>query len=89
MTIKMYASFKKLKLDAATVTVSHDKIHAGDCDDCESPASKIDEFQREVTLEGDLSDAERDRILEIADRCPVHRTLHSEVKIRTRLLPRD
>ena len=87
MTIKMYAGFKKLNLDAATVTVWHQKVHADDCSDCETQDGKIDEFNRELVLEGDLSDAERQRILEIADRCPVHKTLHSETKIRTKLLP--
>ncbi len=85
MTLKMYASFKKLDLVSATVRVRHDKIHAEDCNDCETVEGKIDEFEREIELEGDLSAAERQRLLEIADRCPVHRTLHGEVKIRTAL----
>ena len=59
---------------------------ADDCVDCESKTGKIDEFQRELTLEGDLDEAQRERMLEIADRCPVHQTLHSEVKVRTKLV---
>jgi uncharacterized OsmC-like protein/alpha-beta hydrolase superfamily lysophospholipase len=83
MTLKMYASHKKLDLESATVRVRHGKIHAHDCEDCESAEGRIDQFERELLLEGKLSDAERQRMLEIADRCPVHRTLHGEVKVRT------
>lgn len=82
MTLQMYARRKKLQLDAATVHVRHDKVHA---EDCESGGGKIDVFERELVLEGDLDDATRARLVEIADKCPVHRTLHAEVKIRTRL----
>ena len=85
MTLKMYASRKKLGLESATVRVSHGKIHAKDCEDCESKEGRIDQFERELVLEGNLSDAERQRMLEIADRCPVHRTLHAEVRVRTAL----
>ncbi len=63
----------------------HGKIHAKDCEDCESAEGRIDQFERELVLEGELTDAERQRMLEIADRCPVHRTLHAEVKVRTAL----
>jgi putative redox protein len=83
MTLKMYASHKKLDLASATVRVRHGKIHAKDCEDCESAEGRIDHFERELLLEGTLSAAERQRMLEIADRCPVHRTLHGEVKVRT------
>ncbi|MDH3362165.1 MAG: bifunctional alpha/beta hydrolase/OsmC family protein [Gammaproteobacteria bacterium] len=85
MTLRMYARHKKLKFESATVRVEHDKIHARDCEDCESGAGKIDEFRRTISLEGDLSDAERKRMLEIADRCPVHLTLHGETKVRSAL----
>jgi len=85
MTLRMYANHKKIDLAAATVVVEHDKVHAKDCEDCESSDGRIDEFRRTISLEGDLSDAQRERMLEIADRCPVHRTLHSEVKVRSRL----
>ena len=85
MTLKMYASFKKLNLKSVTVRVSHDKIHAADCEDCESTSGKIDEFRRTIFLDGDLTDAERDRLLEIAERCPVHKTLHAETRVRTTL----
>ncbi len=85
MTLKMYAARKNLDLSAVTVSVRHGKIHAEDCSDCESKGGKIDEFQRELTIDGNLDATERARLVEIADKCPVHRTLHSEIKVRTRL----
>ena len=85
MTLRMYANHKKLKLESAKVTVAHDKVHAKDCEDCEAADGKIDEFRRSIALEGDLSNEQRQRMLEIADRCPVHRTLHGEIKVRSRL----
>lgn len=85
MTLRMYANHKKLNLESATVGVEHDKIHADDCDDCESADGRIDEFRRSIVLEGDLTDEQRKRMLEIADRCPVHRTLHGEIKVRSTL----
>jgi putative redox protein len=85
MTLRMYARHKKLPLDRVTVRLRHKKIHAKDCEDCETGKGKLDEIEREVLIEGDeLTDAQRTRLLEIADRCPVHRTLHSEIKVRTR-----
>ena len=87
MTLKMYASHKKIDLKSATVRVRHGKIHAEDCVDCESNSGKVDAFQRELILDGNLSDEQRQRMLEIADRCPVHKTLHGETKVRTSLLP--
>jgi len=83
MTLQMYARRKELNLDTVTVAVSHEKIHAADCERCTSVNGKIDRFDRHVTLTGELSTAERDRLLEIADMCPVHRTLKSEIEIRT------
>ncbi len=86
MTLRMYADHKKLSLDSVTVTLSHKKIHATDCDECESESGKIDRIEREISLVGDLSGEQRQRLLEIADRCPVHKTLHSEVNIVSRLV---
>ena len=83
MTLKMYANHKNLPLKAAIVRVKHDKVHAKDCEDCESESGKIDEFRRNIVLDGDLSQQQRQRMLEIADRCPVHRTLHGEIKVRS------
>ena len=85
MTLKMYAGFKKIDLDAVTVRVTHKKMHAEACADCDSEEGNIDEFRRELTIEGNLDDTQRQRMLEIADRCPVHRSLHGEIKVRTTL----
>jgi putative redox protein len=84
MTIRLYAEHKKLPLSHVSVRLKHDKIHATDCENCESKEGKIDRIDREITLEGDLSAEQRAKLLEIADKCPVHRTLHSEIDIRTR-----
>lgn len=85
MTLRMYARRKGLPLERVTVRLKRDRIHAKDCEDCETREGRLDEITREITIEGDLDDAQRQRLLEIADRCPVHRTLTSEIKIRTRL----
>jgi len=85
MTLRMYADRKQLPLEAVEVRLDHQKIHARDCEDCEGDSGRIDVIERVVTLTGPLDDAQRTRLLAIADRCPVHRTLESEVKVRTRL----
>ena len=84
MTIRMYADRKSLPLERVSVALTHDKVHAADCADCETREGKIDVIEREVELAGELDEAQRARLLEIAEKCPVHRTLHSEVKVRTR-----
>ncbi len=83
MTIRMYARRKGIDLAHVSVDVTHEKTHAQDCEDCEKGA-KIDLFERVVHLEGSLEEAQRARLLEIADRCPVHRTLEARAEIRTR-----
>jgi putative redox protein len=85
MTLRMYAERKGWPLDAAEARIEHAKIHCEDCADSENPRSRIDHFDRQLVLEGELDDEQRKRLLEIADRCPVHRTLHSDVKITTSL----
>jgi len=85
MTVRMYADLKKLPLKRVSVELKHDKVHATDCAECETKEGKIDKIERVITLEGDLDDAQRQKLLEIANKCPVHRTLHSEVWIPTRL----
>lgn len=85
MTIRMYADRKKIPLERTRVILSHRKVHAQDCEDCESKEGKIDEIVREVTLEGELTGEQREKLLDIANRCPVHRTLTSEIVVRTRL----
>lgn len=83
MTLRMYANHKKIPLERVSVRLTHQKMHAADCDSCEASQGKLDRIDREITLEGSLDDATRARLLEIADRCPVHRTLHSEIWVRT------
>ena len=85
LTLQMYARHKKLALAEATVRVSHSKIHARDCEHCESIDGRIDRFERIIELRGDLDEPVRQRMLEIANRCPVHRTLEGEVDVVTRL----
>lgn len=85
MTLRMYADRKALPLTGVSVLLRHAKIHAADCETCETSQGQIDRIERLITLDGDLDDAERSRLLEIADKCPVHRTLTSEIDIRTQL----
>lgn len=85
MTIRMYARHKKIPLQDVSVHLSHNREHARDCEDCESRSQKIEVINRVITLVGDLSDEVRNRLLQIADRCPVHQTLHSDLSIVTKL----
>ena len=85
MTIQMYARRKKWKVENVETHVNHQKSHAEDCQHCELKAAKIDVFEREIVIKGDLDEKQQQKILEIADKCPVHRTLHNEVKITTQL----
>ncbi|HZC14875.1 MAG TPA: OsmC family protein, partial [Thermoleophilaceae bacterium] len=87
MTIRLYAERKGLGLRRVGVALRHRKIHAADCAECETREGKLDEIAREIRLEGDLGAEERARLLEIADRCPVHRTLRSEVRVLTAAAP--
>ena len=83
MTLRMYAERKKLALQNVEVRLSHLRIHAKDCEDCETKKGMLDEIRSEIHLKGDFDETQRNRLLEIAIRCPVHRTLSSEIKIRT------
>ena len=85
MTLALYARKKGWPLDGVTVRLTHSRIHAEDCPDCETKEGKLDQIERELVLSGRLDDAQRAKLVEIADKCPVHRTLTSEIKIRTRL----
>jgi len=85
MTVRMYATRKKFDLTRVSVRLKHDKIHAEDCGHCDSREGRIDRIERSLELSGDLSDEQRNDLLRIADRCPVHRTLHSEIDIQSRL----
>lgn len=85
MTLRMYADRKKMPLGRVTVSVTHGKVHADDCQDCaEGFVGKIDRFERHITVEGDYSAEDRAKILEIADKCPVHRTLDGRSAIVTK-----
>lgn len=84
MTLRMYADRKKWPLTGVETRLRHSRIHAEDCEDCESASGRIDRIERTIALEGDLDDGQRRRLLEIADRCPVHRTLTNEIVIDTK-----
>lgn len=86
MTMRMYANRKELELDSIEVSLKHDRIHAKDCNDCESETGSVDIIEKSIKLEGNLTDTERNRILEIADMCPVHKTLHNEIIINSNLI---
>ena len=83
MTLRMYAERKGWNLRSVEVNLTHARIHAEDCADCETKEGMLDEIHSEIHLEGGLDDTQRKKLLEIAERCPVHRTLSSEIKIRT------
>jgi len=85
----MYADRKRWPLDDVEVRLRHAKIHCDDCAEASKGRPKIDHISRELVLEGPLDADQRARLLEIADRCPVHRTLHSEVRVTTTLAPVD
>ena len=86
MTLRMYADHKQWPLEKVAVRLKHSKIHAQDCAECESDSGKVDRIERELEITGDLDETQRARLLEIADRCPVHRTLMGEKQILTRLV---
>jgi putative redox protein len=84
MTIRLYADFKKIPLANVSVRLNHEKkIHSKDCEDCENKVSKVDHIERAITLEGPLDDGQRKKLMEIADKCPVHQTLESKIDIKT------
>lgn len=84
MTMRMYADRKSLPLDRVTVTLRHSKIHAEDCEACETATGLLDRIERIIAIEGELDPEQRARLMEIADKCPVHKTLTSEIHIVTR-----
>ena len=83
MTIRLYADFKKLPLENVSVQLSHRRIHLSDCESCDTKVSMLDHIDRAITLEGPLNDEQRKRLMEMADKCPVHRTLQSKITIST------
>ncbi len=86
MTIALDARRKQFPLTEVTLRLRHSKVHAEDCADCETKQGMLDLIEREITLSGQLSAEQRARLKDIAERCPVHRTLTSEIKIRTRMV---
>jgi uncharacterized OsmC-like protein len=86
VTLRMYADRKSWPLESVTVRLSHQKVHAGDCAECETKDGRIDRIGLNIELEGPLDEPQRRRLLEIAERCPVHRTLESEVMMETSLV---
>jgi putative redox protein len=85
MTVALYARRKGWSLERVTVRLRHSRIHASDCAECETKDGMLDRIERELSLEGTLTQEQRARLLDIANRCPVHRTLTSEISIQTRL----
>jgi len=85
MTIALYARRKQWPVEVVTVRLAHSRIHATDCAECETKEGMLDRIEREISITGPLDAAQRARLLEMAERCPVHRTLKSEIDIRSRL----
>ncbi|MCB2107964.1 MAG: OsmC family protein [Rhodobacteraceae bacterium] len=87
MTVRMYANRKGIKLKRVRVRLAHRKVHATDCADCETKEGLVDEIEREIAFEGELDETITAKLIEIANKCPVHRTLSGEIKIRTKHVP--
>jgi len=86
ITVAMYARRKKWPLETVRVRLRHSRVYAADCENCETKVGWLDRIERDIELVGSLDEAQRARLVEIANKCPVHRTLTSEVVIRTRLV---
>lgn len=86
MTIALYARRKEWPLTGVTVRLRHSRIHADDCAECETKQGMLDRIEREIAVAGEFTEEQRSKLLEIANKCPVHRTLTSEINIRTTLL---
>jgi putative redox protein len=84
MTMRLYADRKSLPLERTTVTLRHSKIYAQDCAECETRTGMLDQIERVISMDGALDAEQRKKLMEIADKCPVHRTLTSEIRIVTR-----
>ena len=86
MTLRTYAKRKELNVEKIQVKLEHSRIHADDCESCEDQSGKVDQIRRMIRIDGDLTDAQRQRMMEIADMCPVHRTLHNQKQITSELM---
>jgi putative redox protein len=84
MTLRIYADRRKWPLERARISLRHRKVHAQDCVDCETKPAKMDVVDRIITLDGALTEEQRAKLLEIAERCPVHQTLQSKIQVNTR-----
>lgn len=84
MTLSLYARRKQWPLESVTVKLRHSKVHAADCAECETKTGMLDRIERDIELHGSLSEEQRARLLDIANKCPVHKTLQAEIEIRTR-----
>ncbi|MGA8258650.1 MAG: OsmC family protein [Arenicellales bacterium] len=84
MTLRMYANHKDLPVENIVVRLRHDRIHAKDCEECETTEGYVSRIERFIHYDGELSDEQHQRLMEIADKCPVHRTLKGEIRIVTR-----
>ena len=87
MTLNGYARRKELDVSHVSVHVTHSRIHAQDCESCENQEGKVDQFTRAITITGNITEEQRQRMLQIADLCPVHKTLENEIHIKTSLTP--
>jgi putative redox protein len=85
MTLRIYADRKRWPLQEVRAVLKHSKSYANDCADCEQPTAMLDRIERQITLIGELTEEQRQKLLEIANLCPVHRTLTSKIEIQTRL----
>jgi len=83
MTIRMYVRQKEWPMENVYMELRHNKRHAKDCDNCEDPGSKIDVIEKEIIVEGELTDKQIDRILDISEKCPVQRTLTSDITVES------
>jgi putative redox protein len=88
MTVRMYADRKNIPLEKVSVRLSHQRIHADDCANCETKDGKLDVIERELILKGDLDDTVRQKLVEIAEKCPVSRTLTGTIEVHTTLADR-
>lgn len=86
MAVSLYARHKRWPLDGVTVRLRHSKIHAADCEDCEKKGTRLDRIDLDVEIQGELTEEQRSRLLEIANKCPVHKTLTSAIDVKTRLI---
>ena len=85
MTVRMYADRKKWPLEEVFVELLHHKTHAEDCEDCDNKGSRIDHIEKELIVKGELSEQQKNRLLEISEKCPVNKTLQSDIKITSTL----